>query len=273
MKEDSAPTSGAAPLRTIDIRPAQGEMIKAGEMIDIHGVEALTVADRRRWNQLVANAHGPQMGEYGYEWTISVRELRANHKGNERVSDTIRRLMTTIAEAKLPDGRTRRFQLLGGNDMDDEDRPDGLLTYSFDPRLIDLLRESKTFGKLQIAVMKAFRSKYSHSLYEFGCKRVRLKYKRFEELTVDEFRVQLGVPHGKLTQWKHLNHKAVKPALTEINALAEFRIWVVPIKKGGRAVSHVRIGWDLKTPAELHCAFEELQRPAVGRKARIANSL
>ncbi len=255
--------------RTIDLKPSRGEMIKASEMIDIRGVEKLTVADRRRWNLLVANAHGPNMGEHDYEWTIPLKDLRGQHKGNERVSESIRRLMTTIVEAKLPDGRTRRFTLLGGNDMDAEGRPDGLLTYSFDWRLADLLRESRTFGKFQLAVMTAFRSKYAMALYEFGSKRVRLTYKTFEEFDIDEFRAQLGVPAGKLEGWKRLNRKAVEPALLELNALAEFKVWVKPIAKGGRAVTHVRIGWHLKTPAESEAALEELQRPALGRKARI----
>lgn len=63
--------------------------------------------------------------------------------------------MQAICTAKLANGKPRRFQLLGGNHIDDEDRPDGLLTYSFDDRLVEVLKNSFTFGKLQLAVMRA----------------------------------------------------------------------------------------------------------------------
>ena len=44
-------------LRTIDLKPNHGEMIKASEAIDIVGVDKLTLQDQRIWNFLLENAH------------------------------------------------------------------------------------------------------------------------------------------------------------------------------------------------------------------------
>lgn len=259
-------------VRTVDRRPGANEMIKPGEMIDIRGKEKLSLADQRIYNQLVANAFGPEMAEDGHEWTIRLSELRGGHKGNERISKSIERLMTTVVTTKLHNGKIRRFQLLGGNDMDDEDREDGALRYSFDKRLIAVLRDSFTFGKLELAVMKAFTSRYALALWEYGAKRVNLDWKSFEEFSLEEFRSILGVPEGTLKAFGSLKQKAIDPALQEVNYLAEFEMWVKPIKTG-RKVTGVAVGWDWKDREGQHEAFRELRRPRVGRKARMRSEV
>ena len=258
--------------RTVDLVPRQGQMIKASEVIDIRGKEALTLQDQRIYNQLLANAHGPQMAEPGVEHNIALSELRRAHKGNERISVTIRKLMTTIAETRDHSGKTRRFQLLGGNDMDDEDRPNGMLRYSFDRRLAEVMKDSISYGKLEISVMMAFRSKYSLALFEYGSKRARLAWKSSERLTLEEARAMLGVPEGKLPRFPALKQKALDPALLEVNHLADFEISMKPIKTS-RSVTHVEFSWRRKTEEECSEAAAELDRPDVGRKARIEGTV
>lgn len=268
LVEMEAPPPAKRHHRTVDLKPAIGEMLKPGELIDVLGTEGLTLQDRRIYNLLIHNAFGPEMAEYDRQWTIPLSELRGRHKGNERISVSIHRLMTTVVTARLLNGKTRRFQLLGGNDIDDEDRPDGRLTYNFDHRLIEVLKNSISFGRLEIAVMKAFTSKYALGLYEHVAKRVRLDYKAWETYSLEQFRAILGVPPGKLKSFSSLNQKAILPALTEMNALCSFTAWVKP-KKTGRRVTHVVVGWDHKDETARAEAFQELRRPKVGRKARL----
>src|SRR6056297_1057403 len=161
-------------LRTLDLTPEPGEMLKPAELIDIDGATGLTLHARRLYNQLIAHAFGPDMGEEGREWTIPLADLRGSHKSNEHVAESIVALMKTIVTVRLTDGRTRRVQLLGGNDMGEEDRKHGTLTYSFDPKLVPILRESSVFGKLELAVIHAFTTKYGLALYEALARRVRL---------------------------------------------------------------------------------------------------
>lgn len=256
-------------MRTLDLTPVPGEMLKPAELIDIDGATGLTLGARRLYNQLIAHAFGPDMGKEGQEWTIQLGELRGTHRGNERIEDCILALMKTIVTVRMPNGMTRRVALIGGNDMGEPDRAHGTLTYSFDKRLVPLLRESSVFGKLELAVMHAFTTKYGLALYEALSRRVRLKSKFFEDFDLAAFRELLGVPADKLDTFSNLKLRAITPAVDEINAIASFGCKIDPIK-AGRRVDRVRVFWWRKDIDALKEAFAELNRPKVGRKARIS---
>ena len=259
-------------LRTIELTPHHGEMIKPAELIDITGASRLSLVARRIYNQLIANAFGVDMAKHGHEWTIGLSELRRLHHSNEHVAEAVVALMRTSVTVRLKNGATRRVQLLGGNDMDDADRPHGKLRYSFDHRLVELLKHSTIFGKLEIAVMMAFSTKYALALYEAIARRARLQNVFSEVFSIEAFRELLGVPEGKLTTYGNLNLKAIKPAVTEINAMAAFGVKVLPIKQGRKVVA-VRVGWWRKEVKELKAAFAEVRRPKIGRKARIGGTV
>lgn len=271
MADPPPPKANSSPLRTIDLVPTPGEMLKPAELIDITGLGTLTLSARRLYNKLIEYAFGPEMGIPGQEWSIPISELRGTHKGNERLADSITALMQTIVVVRLSDGATRRVQLLGGNDMGDAERSRGYLTYSFDRRMVELLKNSTVFGKLELAVMVAFSTKYALALYEAIARRARLKHKFSEEFTLEEFRELLGVPMGKLTTYGNLNQYAIKPAMLEINALATFGVDVRPVKSG-RKVTGFLISWWQKPFDEVREAYAEVRRHSTGRKARISGS-
>lgn len=260
-------TRRSEPVRTLDITPEHGEMIKAVETVDVVGTEPLTLHDKRVWNALLANAHGPSMGVEGTEFRISLSALRDTHQGNDRVTESIERLMKTVVRYRTGDV-VKRFQLLGGNDMGNSDREHGYLTYRFDKSLIELLENSTMFAKLRLEVVAAFSSKYALALYEHIARRVRLKYKFIQDYTVTEIREILGVPDGKLNSFGSLKQKAIDPALNEINALAEFNAYMAS-KRTGKKITHVTMSWHWKNPEDRDAAFAELQRPKAGRRDRI----
>mgnify|MGYP000389156073 CR=1 FL=1 len=262
------PTANSSPRKTIELTPSDDEMIKPAELIDITGNTELTLSARQLYNALLAHAFGRDMGIEGQDWSIPLSTLRGAHKGNERLEDSIIALMKTIVTVRLQDGSTRRVALLGGNDMGMPDRPHGQLTYSFDKRLVPVLQESTVFGKLELSVMKAFSTKYALALYEAISRRVRLKHIFHEEMSLEAFRDLLGVPDGKLGTFGNLNQYAIKPALTEINALASFGVQIQPLKQS-RKVTGVTLFWHRKSLDEIKQAYAELQRPKVGRKARL----
>lgn len=253
--------------RTLNVVPNPGEMIKPVELIDINGATGLSLHARRLYNQLIAHAFGPGLGEEGTEWTIALSELRGTHRSNEKVSASVVALMKTVVSVRLPDGKTRRVALLGANDMDADGRDRGKFTYSFDPKLVPLLRESSVFGKIELAVMHAFTTKYALALYEALSRRVRLNSIHSDTLEVDAFREMLGVPEGKLKTYSNLRLKAIEPAVEEINALAGFGCKIEPVKVGQK-VTALRVFWWLKDIEEQKAAYAELNRCKVGRKAR-----
>ena len=256
------------PARTLEVKAQLGEMIKPTELIDIIGIGELTLSARKLYNILLEYAFGEDLGKEGHEWMIPLAELRRKHKGNERIEDDIIALMRTVVVVKLKDGGTRRVQLLGGNDLGEGARQRGLLTYCFDPKLVELLRDSTIYGRLEKEVLLAFTSKYALSLYEAAARRVNLSHKCIEEFSVEEFRDLLGVELGKLARFANLNHRAIKPAVIEVNGLAPFNLDVQPRKQGNRVIG-ITMAWWAKTIDEKKTAYAELNRSRVGRSARL----
>ena len=103
-------------------------------------------------------------------------------------------------------------------------------------------------------------------------RRVRLKHVFMERFRLADFRELLGVEKGKLTTYGNLNQYAIKPALLEVNALSDFTVTIVP-EKMGRRVTGVLIGWGSKDIEGKKAAYAELQRPRVGRLARITGTV
>jgi Initiator Replication protein len=252
-------------------RSMPGEMVKPGELIDIKEISPLTLTDRRIYNLLIANAWD-RITE-PIEHIIDKSDLRGTHNGNERIEDSIRRLMSAIAEVKIiHDGKVaiKRVQLLGGNVEQEDER--GRLYYTFPKQLIEIVKESEVFGRLKTQIMYCFKSKYALALYEIVQKRIGLKYKQAENFTINEMRALLGVPKNKLTRFPDLNKYALQPALREVNALSEHHVTIGMIKKGKR-VEHLMLMWQEKTPEQKREVFREIERCSVGRSARIRNTV
>ena len=187
--------------------------------------------------------------------------LRGSHESNDRLGDSIRRLMGAIAEVRVTAGgkpARLRVQLLGSNAEQDDDE-DGFLYYSFPDELRDIIRRSEIFARLRTRVMYCFTSKYALCLYEIVQKRVNLEQRQSEQFTVAELRALLNVPKGKLNRFADFNKYALQPALKELNALSEYTVQVGTVK-AGRRVTHLE---------GRMAALREVERCSVGRKARI----
>lgn len=256
--------------RTLDVVPNLGEMIKPSELIDLIGAGGLTLSARRLYNLLIANAFGPDMGDEGREFEIGLAELRGTHTGNDRIEESVEALMRTIVVVRMPDGKARRVQLLGGNDMDAPGRRPGRLCYSFDARLLPILRESQIFGVLELRVMAAFSTKYALAIYEAVSRRVRME-RMSERFDLDGMRELLGVPAGKLEKIGNLRAKAIEPAVREINALAPFSVRIDHVKEGKMIVGF-QLWWWRKGGEDYRAAMAELERPRPGRAVRISGT-
>jgi hypothetical protein len=268
MSDTEAPKQ----LRVLDLRPRRDQAAKPAELIQITGHQALTLNARRAITILWHNAH-LQGIEEGRDYTIEIDDLKPDaHKGYEMVEEAVVALMRTILTVRLPNGKTRRVQFLGGNDLDDPDRPAGVLHYSFDKRLVEILKDSAIWGKITLPILMAFTSKYAVSLYENATQWSGLSKKIYQDLTLDEFRELLGVEPQKYPAFGALNKQVVKPAVQEINALAPFNLSVLPIKSG-KKVSAIRVGWWDKSKDEIDAAWREVNRPKTGRRARIGGTV
>ena len=134
-------------LLTLNLKSRNREAIKPAELIQITGHHELTLNARRAITILWYNAH-MQGVEVGKDYSIEIDDLKPDsHKGYEMVEEAIEALMRTFLTLRLPNGKIRRVQFLGGNDLDDPDRPAGTLNYSFDKRLIEVLKDFDHLGQ------------------------------------------------------------------------------------------------------------------------------
>jgi hypothetical protein len=261
-----------ASLKTIKVKPHERDAIKPVELVQITGHQPLSLYARRAITILWHNAHR-QGVEPGKDYTIELDNLKTDtHRGYDVVKDAIVSLMQTILTVKLPNGATRRVQFLGGNDLQDSTRRAGVLTYSFDKRLIEVLEDSKVWGKINLPVLMAFMSKYSISLYENIAQMVNLDFKQSHIYSLAEFRELLGVKDSQYKTFGELNLHVLKPAVAEINALASFNIDILPIKET-RRVAKILVGWRHKEADELRKALIEVESTKIGRKARISGTV
>lgn len=261
-----ASKAAEAVYRTIDARPNADTLVKPGELVDLIEVTPLTLVDRRIYNQLLE--HAWDRIDQPVTHVIAKSSLRGSHNSNDRVGESIERLMTAIVRVSTSrDGQpaVERVQLLGGNI--EVLRRDGLLEYEIPSRLRRIIKDSVVFARLQREVMFALTSKYALTLYEMVQKRGNLRWRSADRFTLAELRGILGVPKGKLTTWSNLRLRAIEPAVREVNQLSLYVVEVTPIKTG-RSVTHVELKWRKKDAAGQGAATRELGASKVGRKVR-----
>lgn len=226
-------------------------------------------------NVLYANAGTKLCDEITH--VIGIAELRGVHKGGERVKESILRLMKTVVEVPGKDRKgnpaKHLVQILSDTTISDDDsNPAGQVVYSFSKGMREIIKDSTLWGRVRSAVVFAFTSKYALALYELITTRINLKHVWQEEFTVDDFRALLGVPDGKLERIPNLLQRVIRPAVLEVNGLADFGVKIEPVRKGGTMRGEVisfRVAWWRKDIPDLQAAYSELKRAKVGRMARL----
>jgi nucleoside diphosphate kinase len=257
--------------KSVNARPSPETLLKPGELIDIVEMSPLTLVDRRTYNLLIANAW--ERIDQPVKHVIAKSELRGLHESNDRIGDSVEHLMTAFVRVYTElNGKPaiERTQLLGPTT--EARAQDGLLYYRFTSEMRAIIRNSSMFARLRRDVIFALKSKYALALYEIIQKRGNLGWKHSEEFALDRFRELLGVEPGKLKEFKHLNLRAIHPAVLEVRALSDFGCSVEPIT-AGRKVIKIRLSWWRKNSDELKTAYRELQTAKVGRRARLKGTV
>src|SRR3954447_14909508 len=80
-------------------RGGEGSFPKPAELIEIVELKPLTLNDRRVWNLLMIHAW-PYIAE-DRQHVISKAILRGSHTSTDNLTETIRRLMTTLIEVMV----------------------------------------------------------------------------------------------------------------------------------------------------------------------------
>jgi hypothetical protein len=246
------------------------EIVKAGELITASFAKgsAPSLAARKVLALLIGKAAGDawKLGTH----TITKRELRGSHKGNERVPAILDELMGIKFKLETISERGRHAiltaTLIAWNIEETDDDDEAIVEWEFTEPCRRVLQGSDYYARMNRAAVLAFDSKYALTLYELGS----LLSGRREPCwrgSVPELREKLGIEPGKLARWPDLNRYALQQAKREIDQLAHFTLsWKE--KRQGRKVITIELFFWLKDPESVNQAAAELDRPKVGRKAR-----
>ena len=266
-------------IRTIDQRPNADGFPKAGEMIEIGGAGSsqLTAHDRVVLNLLYQRA-GQRIAD-DIEHEITLKELRPakSHNANERVRDSLDRLMSVVVD--IASGTVDRPMILKTHLFDfveldiNEDDPAAVVRFGVPQKLRAVLAQSGRWGRIKAEVVCCMSSKYAIALYELIQLRARMD-RCVETIPIDRFREMLGVPAGKLTRGHDFTRFVLEPAALEVNGLSDVSVKLEVERKGPKApITAVSIAWWKKTGDSYRAALRERQRSKVGRMARLRGTV
>jgi len=209
------------------------------------------------------------------EWEVSLASLRraiSKHESNDRVRESLDRLMGTRVivshlSSRTGKRKTLKTHLLEFTDTDDRDSPTATAEFGIPKRLRQVLVRSSRWGRIRGEISYAMSSKYAIALYEMVCLRARMT-RSSETIPIARVRDLRGVPPDGYERGDNFMRFVLRPALLEVNGLSDMEIDVALVRQHSRALIHaVHITWGPKRGDDLRAAIEERNRSKVGRIA------
>jgi plasmid replication initiation protein len=251
---------------------------KAAELIEIEGGHALEASDRALFNFLLQMAHDSgRLTDPVAEWKVALASLRrsiSKHESNDRVKESLDRLMATRVRVSHISSRTGnrmtlKTPLLEFTDTDDKDSPSAIVEFGIPKRLRQILARSSRWGRIRCDIPYAMGSKYAVALYEMICLRAKLD-RSVETIPIKRFRDLLGVPPDAYERGDNFMRFVLAPALLEVNGLSDMSVQAELVRRHSRApIESVTIAWLKKSGDDFRAAIEERNRSKVGRMARL----
>lgn len=188
------------------------------------------------------------LGENKY-YAMPLTEYRAymGHPDNmptKYISKELEALMTKIVEWNLDDeGYGTRSVMLSGFEME---KGSGIIKWAFSPFLVDKILEDG-YTPLKLSVILDFASSYALALYE----NLQM-YKSFKKISfnLQEFRALMGVEKDEHLRMEAFKRKVLTPALAEINAKSDMKVYCEDDKQGVKIVGF-RFMWENLTNEQL----------------------
>ena len=267
--------------RTIEQRTNLDGYPKAGELIEMTGLDDLEAHQRALSNLLYQHAHDSgRFTQPDAVFEIPMATLRtalSKHESADRLRASLIGLMRVVAQvsyvAKDGAATEQRVVIAGLFRFFDVASKDittrSTLRYGISRELIDVLERSSRWGRIKAEVFCAMRSKYGMALYEML--ELRLNMDRcIETFTIDRFRELLGVKPQAYRIGFDFHRSVVEPAVLEVNGLSDMCVQIDLHRKHSRAPFHeVTMTWWRKSPEEMAAAIRERNQSKVGRMARL----
>ena len=248
-------------------------VIKPGELIEAKFARGASpsLSARKVLALLIAKAGGEAWREGSH--TVTKKELRGSHNGNERINGVLDELMDVKFKMPTISSRGRdailTAALIAWNIEETADDGMSIIEWEFSEPARQMLQGSDYYARINRAALLAFQSKYALAIYEMGCLLIGRRDKSWSG-SVQEVREKLGVPEGSLTNFAEFRRSVLVKAQTEVDQIAHFTFEWKEIRSSarGRRVEALEFRFSPKSAGMVDEAADELDRPRAGRKAR-----
>jgi hypothetical protein len=245
---------------------------KPGELVESEfETGSLSAAGRKAFALMLRKA-GPDAGE-DRNFTITKKELRGSHKGNERIQPVMDELLRVIVRIRTTTKKGKPAIMSQSllSSCVEEISEDGMsvVEYEFSEAFKRVMQRSDYYARVNLGVMLALQSRYSLTLYDLGCLIIN-RQNRVVKMEVEELRRRLGVPEGSFKNFAEFRRDVLAKSKLEIDQLADFTVEWDEIRGSGRGrpVEAVKLTFSPKDPIDQEETAKELDRPKVGRRAR-----
>jgi hypothetical protein len=245
---------------------------KPGELVESEFETGSLSAAARKAFALMLRKAGPDSGETK-TFTITKKELRGSHKGNERIQPVMDELLRVIVRIRTTTQKGKPAILSQSllSSCVEEISEDGMsvVEFEFSESFKRVIQRSDYYARVNLGVMLALQSRYALTLYDLGCLIIN-RQNRVVKMTVDELRRRLGVPDGSFKNFAEFRRDVLAKSKGEIDQLADFTVEWEEVRGSGRGrpVEAVKLVFCPKDPVDQEQSAKELDRPKVGRRAR-----
>lgn len=245
---------------------------KPGELVESEFETGSLSAAARKAFALMLRKAGPDAGN-DKTFTITKKELRGSHKGNERIQPVMDELLRVIVRIKTTTRKGKPAIMSQSllTSCVEETSEDGLsvVEFEFSESFKRVIQRSDYYARVNLGVMLALQSRYALTIYDLGCLIIN-RQNRTVRMSVEELRRRIGVPDGSLKNFAELRREVLAKSKAEIDQLADFTVEWEEIRGAGRGrpVQSVKMTFMPKDTSAQEAAARELDRPKVGRRAR-----
>jgi hypothetical protein len=266
-------------LRVADvIRRGQLDFVsKPGELVESEFETGTLSAAARKAFALMLRKAGPDAGR-NQTFTITKKEIRGSHKGNERIQSVMDELLRVIIRIRTTTAKGKPAVMSQSllSSCVEEISEDGMsvVEFEFSDNFKRMIEKSDYYARVNLGVMLALQSRYALTLYDIGCLIIN-RQNRVKKFSVEELRRKLGVADGSFKNFAELRRDVLVKSKAEIDQLADFTVEWEEIRGSGRGrpVEAVTLMFYPKDPVEQEATAKELDRPKVGRRARRAGTV
>lgn len=208
----------------------------------IHCSNSLSLLQRKISNVLLFNAYPKLLSEEEHQISIKdiCNHIEYNGYNYDSIKNALKILLSTVLEWNVIN-ETVEEDWTASSILASVNIKQSVCTYSYSPRMRQLLYSPSIYGKINLSIQANFSSNYGLALYE-NCVRYR-NICRTKEFSMDVFKKIMGVSANKYLIFRDLKKRVIDKAVQEVNLLSDFIVTPNIKKVGRRAVS---IYFDIK---------------------------